>query len=182
MATTAAPLATLSAAQGSHSQSQARSISLLSTGPSKYRGAVVEVGRSRHNPLEQDLQLPPAFALSEHERVEKAVQLAYDRDFSYIPVLDTRRKPVGYIDVGRLKSKWEAGTANPSDTLGNFMAHFKRGTAVPYTVITPETSLEELEEFLEKNDFAIVTDPDRKFVLALATKDDLTNFVTRRGA
>ncbi|KAG8722138.1 hypothetical protein FRC08_006587 [Ceratobasidium sp. 394] len=173
MTTTAAPLATLNAALGGSSNvhAQAGSISPLSAGPSKYRGAVVE-----------DLQLPPAFALSQSERVEKAVQLAYDRDFSFIPVLDTRRKPVGYIDVGSLKSKWEAGTANPSDTLGDFMTKFKRGTGVPYSVITPETSLEELEEFLAKNDFAIVTDPDRKFVLALATKDDLTNFVTRRGA
>ncbi|KAG8795386.1 hypothetical protein FRC12_015212 [Ceratobasidium sp. 428] len=173
MATTAAPLATLNVALGGSSgvHPNPGSISPLSGGPSRYRGAVVE-----------DLQLPPAFALSQSERVEKAVQLAYDRDFSHIPVLDSRRKPVGYIDVGSLKSKWEAGTANPSDTLGTFMTKFKHGTAVPYTVITPETSLEELEEFLNKNEFAIVTDANRKFVLALATKDDLTNFVTRRGA
>ncbi|KAF8596845.1 hypothetical protein BDV93DRAFT_610641 [Ceratobasidium sp. AG-I] len=172
MAMTAAPLASLNAltAPTTANSTTTGSLSPISPGTIKYRGAVVE-----------DLQLPPAFALSQSEHVEKAVRLAYDRDFSYIPVLDTRRKPVGYIDVGSLKTKWEAGAANPSDSLATFMTKFVRGTDVPYTVITPETPLEELEEFLLKNDFAIVTDPNRKFVLALATRDDLVNFVTRRG-
>jgi hypothetical protein len=35
------------------------------------------------------------------------------------------------------------------------MTRFKRGTGVAYSVITPETPLEELEEFLVTNDFAI---------------------------
>ncbi|KAG8678460.1 hypothetical protein FRC09_019821 [Ceratobasidium sp. 395] len=76
MATTAAPLATLNVALGGSSSVHPNPgpISPLSGGPSRYRGAVVE-----------DLQLPPAFALSQSERVEKAVQLAYDRDFSHIP-------------------------------------------------------------------------------------------------
>ncbi|CAE6443965.1 unnamed protein product [Rhizoctonia solani] len=162
MATAAVPLASLNPLS-----SGTRSVS---SGPSKYRGAVVE-----------DLQLPPAFALSRSEHVAKAIQLAYDRDFSYIPVLDSRRKPVGYINVTDLKTKWEAGSANPSDLLSNYMTKFARGAGVHYTVITPETPLEELEAFLETTDFAIVTDWNRKFVLGVATKDDLSNFVTRRG-
>ncbi|CAE6483836.1 unnamed protein product [Rhizoctonia solani] len=108
------------------------------------------------------------------EHVVKAIELAYDRDFSYIPVLDSRRKPVGYINVADLKTKWEAGSANPSDLISNYMTKFARGTGVEYTVITPETPLEELEAFLETTDFAIVTDWNRKFVLGVATKDDLS--------
>ncbi|CUA68298.1 DnaJ homolog subfamily C member 7 [Pongo abelii] [Rhizoctonia solani] len=157
MATTALPLASLGP--------------LRTVSASKYRGAVVE-----------DLQLPPAFALSRTEHVVKAIELAYDRDFSYIPVLDSKRKPVGYIDVANLKTRWEAGTANPSDLIETYMNKFARGTDVTYTVITPETPLEELESFLETTPFAIVTDWNRKFVLGVATKDDLSNFVTRRGA
>lgn len=167
MAATAAPLASLNTLGAP----TASSASAFSPGSSKYRGAVVE-----------DLQLPPAFALSRSEHVGKAIQLAYDRDFSHIPVLDSRRKPVGYLDVAVLKSKWEAGAANPSDSLALYMTKFERGTSAPYTVITPETPLEELEEFLQTNEFAIVTDISRKFVLGVATKDDLSNFVTRRGA
>ncbi|KAL4253057.1 CBS domain superfamily protein [Abortiporus biennis] len=136
-----------------------------------YRGAVVE-----------DLQLPPAFALPSDEAISRAIELAYERDFSYIPVLDRERRPLGYVDVAQLKSKWEAGEANPSDKVVRYMTKFKRSTIHhPYTLITPSTTLADLEKFLKENTFAIVTDWDRKFVLGVATSQDLNNFVTRRG-
>jgi len=155
-------------------------------GPAKYKGAVVE-----------DLQLPPAFALDRGEKILKAIELAYERDFSYFPVLSKDRKPLGYVDVTALKAKWEAKEANPvgtvyagpkatltrnqDDTILAHMTHFKRSKSHPYTVITPWTDLAELEEFLSHNAFAIITDPGRKFVIGVATSDDLNNFVTRRG-
>ena len=61
----------------------------------------------------QDLQLQPAFALPSTEAVSRAIELAYDRDFSHIPVLDKRRRPLGYVDVAKLKKTWEAGGADP---------------------------------------------------------------------
>ncbi|ELU40015.1 hypothetical protein AG1IA_05954 [Rhizoctonia solani AG-1 IA] len=116
MATTAAPLASLNSL-GSNTRSP-------SAGPSKYRGAVVEMAKTE--------------------------------SMGWVPrVLDSRRKPVGYINVADLKTKWEAGSANPSDLISNYMTKFARGTGVEYTVITPETPLEELEAFLETTDFAI---------------------------
>ncbi|RDB30346.1 Cystathionine beta-synthase [Hypsizygus marmoreus] len=136
----------------------------------KYRGAVVE-----------DLQLPPAFSLPENEAISRAIELAYERDFSHIPVLDRHRRPVGYLDVTQLKSKWEAGKADPNDKVISYMTKFKRTTSEPYTLITPLSSLSDLEEFLKTNIFALVTDNDRKFVLAVATPQDLYNFVSRRG-
>jgi len=139
-------------------------------GGDRYRGAVVE-----------DLQLPPAFALDMNERILKAIDMAYERDFSYIPVLSKERKPIGYVDVAALKQKWEAGTAKPDDPIMGHTTSFKRGKGHPYTVITPWTELAELEEFLKHNNFAIVTDSERKFVIGVATSDDLNNFVTRRG-
>ena len=58
----------------------------------KYRGAVVEVRRSSMSnrgwtldSLSQDLQLPPAFALPSDEAISRAIESAYERDFSYIP-------------------------------------------------------------------------------------------------
>ncbi|KAG6857034.1 hypothetical protein H0H87_010388, partial [Tephrocybe sp. NHM501043] len=78
------------------------SLHTLSDGGDKYRGAVVE-----------DLQLPPAFSLPLSEPISRAVELAYERDFSHIPVLDRHRRPVGYVDVAKLKEKWEAGMADP---------------------------------------------------------------------
>lgn len=62
-----------------------------------------------------------------------------------------------------------------------------------YRVITLDTALEELEAFFdgasssggggsEKQDFAVITDAERKFVMGVATKTDLEEFVRRRPA
>ncbi|KAJ7096755.1 hypothetical protein B0H15DRAFT_826365 [Mycena belliarum] len=139
--------------------------------PDKYRGAVVE-----------DLQLPPAFTVYAGEAISRAIALAYERDFSHIPVLDRRRRPLGYIEVATLKAQWEAGNADANDTVLNYMTKFKRTASQPYTLITPATALSELEGFLQHNIFAIVTDPSRKFVIALATPQDLDTFFSRRGS
>ncbi|KAH0834784.1 hypothetical protein J3R83DRAFT_10385 [Lanmaoa asiatica] len=153
----------------------------------KYRGAVVE-----------DLQLPPAFSLPADEYISRAIELAYERDFSQIPVLDKNRRPLGYVDAVVLKEKWQAGYAKPDDTVKKYMSAFKRNESHPYTIITPDTPLAELAEFLRDNIFALgeatqisptaqwtdsdlVTDSNRKFVLAVATSQDLENFVSRRG-
>ncbi|KAF8899819.1 hypothetical protein CPB84DRAFT_1923670 [Gymnopilus junonius] len=145
----------------------------------KYRGAVVE-----------DLQLPPAFSVASNEAISRAIEMAYERDFSHIPVLDRNRRPLGYVDVAKLKTKWEARQAKPvrllyffssDDKVSQYMTKFKRTSSEPYTIITPLTPLSELEDFLKLNIFALVTDQNRKFVLALATSDDLEEFVRRRG-
>jgi len=109
------------------------------------------------------------------------VELAYERDFDYIPVLNKCRKPVGYLDVGVLKEKWEAGQADPNAKASLYMIKFQRSTSIPYTVVTPLTPLGELETFLTYNIFAIITDSERKFLLGVATSQDLENFVKRRG-
>jgi len=139
-------------------------------GEDKYRGAVVE-----------DLQLQPAFALPSEEPISRAIELAYERDFSHIPVLTRKRRLLGYVDVAELKKKWEAGQANPDDKVVEYMTRFNRSLSQPYTLITPSTPLAELEEFLKHNIFAIVTDYGRKFVLGVATSHDLQQFVSRRG-
>ncbi|KAK2461037.1 hypothetical protein APHAL10511_006978 [Amanita phalloides] len=136
----------------------------------KYRGAVVE-----------DLQLPPAFCIPSSETISLAIEQAYERDFSHTPVLNSNRRPLGYIDVAALKAKWEAGLANPDDKVLKYMTKFKRNTSEPYTLITPMSSLADLERFLGDNLFALVTDDKRRFVLGVATAQDLDKFVTRRG-
>ncbi|KAF7324406.1 CBS domain-containing protein [Mycena sanguinolenta] len=140
------------------------------TAAEKYRGAVVE-----------DLQLQPAFCVKSSETILRAIEQAYERDFSHIPVLDSQRRPLGYIEVATLKERWEAGKADASDKVINYMTRFNRTASQPYTIITPYTPLAELEEFLTRSIFAIVTDPSRKFVVALATTHDLETFVSRRG-
>ena len=59
------------------------------------------------------------------------------------------------------------------------MLRFKRGR--PYRVISMDTPLEELQAFFEcGNEFAVVTDAERRFVLGVATRGDLAEFVRRR--
>ncbi|KAF9255514.1 hypothetical protein L218DRAFT_982336 [Marasmius fiardii PR-910] len=148
-----------------------QSLPTSSLAADKYRGAVVE-----------DLQLPPAFALPSSERVSRVIELAYDRDFSHIPVLNKKRKPLGYVEVSKLKQLYESGKADPTESVAKYMTKFQRSVdSHPYTLITPLTELYELEQFLKDNIFALVTDSDRKFVLAVATMQDLESFVTRRG-
>lgn len=78
------------------------------------------------------------------------------------------------------------------------MTKFNRDSSHPYSLITVYTPLAELEEFLKTNIFALgafggysrlqcflsnitVTDRERKFVLAVATSQDLENFLSRWG-
>jgi hypothetical protein len=70
--------------------------------------------------------------------------------------------------------------------VGEAMMRFRRKGKV-YKVITMDTPLEELEEFFnggikgsEPQDFAVVTDFTRRFVLGVATRSDLEEFVKRR--
>ena len=70
--------------------------------PDKYRGAVVEVHRrvtlafSPPSLIDlQDLQLPPAFSLPRSELIARALELAYDRDFSHIPYV--RMSPPPFV-------------------------------------------------------------------------------------
>lgn len=69
------------------------------------------------------------------------------------------------------------------------MIRFRRKGGAKYQVITMETPLEELEAFFagvatagQKQDFAVITDENRRFVLGVATVADLEEFVKRRPA
>lgn len=98
----------------------------------------------------------------------------------------------------RLRSLLRSGEVSESDPVEKAMQRFRRKGNV-YRVITMETPLEELERFFdgevdvrngdrgeaerkEKQEFAVVTDASRKFVLGVATKGDLEEFVKRRPA
>ena len=140
----------------------------------KYRGAVIE-----------DMQLPPAFCVPHDAPLSLALEKAYEREFDQLPVLNDNRKPIGYLDVPVLKSKFERGQAGRADPISVHMTHFSVSSkSNPYSVITPDTPLEDLERFFTSKgtDFALVTDRDRKWVLAVATRADLETFVQRRGS
>jgi CBS domain-containing protein len=141
----------------------------------------------------EDLDPPLALSVSPNDPVSAALMAAYERDYTHLTVIDaTKRSLLGYLSIPRLKELIQNGTVKDTDTVASAMQRFnrKRGT---YQVITMETPLEELEQFFEsetgpngekreKQEFAVVTDVTRKFVLGVATKADLEEFVKRRPA
>jgi hypothetical protein len=49
----------------------------------------------------QDLQLPPAFCLSQTQLVARAIELAYERDYSHIPYVSFLAVCLSALDIGQ---------------------------------------------------------------------------------
>ena len=145
----------------------------------KYRGATVA-----------DLELAPALSTSPSTSLEEALLSASSHDYSHLTVLSEQtRSLVGYLSISRLKTLFESKQLQPGDPVEKAMVRFHRRGQNKYQVITMETELWELEGFFEnlgdyatgnKQDFAVVTDGGRKFVLGVVTRGDLDEFVKRR--
>jgi hypothetical protein len=114
-----------------------------------------------------------------------------DSDERAAVLSDNTRSLLGYLSVAKLKQLFESGHLQPSDPVSKAMVKFQRSSGSKYQVITMETELYELEGFFEnvgpfatasKQDFAVVTDGGRKFVLGVVTRSDLEEFVKRRPA
>ncbi|KAK3383334.1 hypothetical protein B0T24DRAFT_673217 [Lasiosphaeria ovina] len=146
---------------------------------SRYRGATVE-----------DLDPPPALSLTPSDSVSVALMSAFERDYTHLTVVDgATRALLGYIAIPQLQAQLEAGRVRPDDEVGTAMLRFRRTRANKYRVITMDTPLEELEAFFagtatdgQRQDFAVITDDRRRFVLGVATAADLEEFVKRRPA
>ncbi|KAI1840937.1 hypothetical protein JX265_004653 [Neoarthrinium moseri] len=143
----------------------------------RYRGATV-----------QDLEPPSALSLNPSDPISLALLSAFERDYTHLTIIDSStRSLLGYIAIPQLQAQLDGGHVKPEDPLSAAMVRFQRKGRT-YKVITMATPLEELEEFFEgggvgqKQDFAVVTDEARRFVLGVATKDDLEEFVKRRPA
>ncbi|KAF2221765.1 hypothetical protein BDZ85DRAFT_264365 [Elsinoe ampelina] len=143
----------------------------------KYRGATVE-----------DLDPPPALSVSPTSPISHALMTAFERDYTHLTVISpSDRALLGYLSIPRLKELLKDGKARESDAVEAAMTRFQR-KARKYKVISMDTPLEELEAFFEGTDgtgrqeFAVVTDAGRRFVLGVATREDLEEFVRRRPA
>jgi len=143
----------------------------------KYRGATVE-----------DLDPPSALSCHPSDPISHALISAFERDYTHLTVVsqDTRAL-VGYLSIPRLRELLDEGKVNETDEVAKAMIKFRRKGKV-YKVITMETPLEELEDFFRggvdgsSQDFAVVTDASRRFVLGVATVQDLEEFARRRPA
>ncbi|KAL8980540.1 MAG: hypothetical protein Q9205_004405 [Flavoplaca limonia] len=137
----------------------------------------------------EDLDPPPALSTKPTELISHALMNAFERDYTHLTVIsEDTRALLGYLNIPRLKEMIKQGTVRETDYVEQAMQKFQRSGKI-YKVITMDTPLEELEAFFtggvdgkSSQDFAVVTDANRRFVLGVATKGDLEEFVKRRPA
>lgn len=135
----------------------------------------------------EDLDPPPALSSKPTDSISYALMNAYERDYTHLTVIsEDTRALLGYLNIPRLKQSLKEGKVRDSDYVEKAMQRFQRRGNV-YKIITMDTPLEELEAFFnggvngtEPQDFAVVTDGSRRFVLGVATRTDLEEFVKRR--
>ena len=137
----------------------------------------------------EDLDPPMALSSKPTDSISNALMNAYERDYTHLTVIsEDTRALLGYLNIPRLKQLLKEASVVDSDPVEKAMQRFRRRGKV-YQIITMDTPLEELEEFFnggangsEPQDFAVVTDGSRRFVLGVATRGDLEEFVKRRPA
>jgi hypothetical protein len=137
----------------------------------------------------EDLDPPAALSLNPSDPISLALLSAFERDYTHLTVVDgTTRALLGYISIPQLQALLEQGRVKPEDEVRSAMLRFRRRGA-KYRVITMDTPLEELEAFFagaategQKQEFAVITDDRRRFVLGVATVQDLEEFAKRRPA
>jgi len=122
----------------------------LSTSPSsaKYRFSAVD-----------DLQLPPALSVTTETPLDEALTMALEREYSQLTVVSPeRRKLLGYLDVPLVVQNLRDGAYESKEgglSVKDVYTKFDRRKSVGYQVITPDTSLDILEDFLKEHSFAI---------------------------
>ena len=138
----------------------------------------------------EDLDPPSALSCNSTDSISHALLTAFERDYTHLTVVSSEtRSLLGYLSIPHLRILLQTGKVNESDEVSKAMIKFRRKGRI-YKVITMETPLEELELFFNggenghngKQEFAVVTDERRRFVLGVATRTDLEEFAKRRPA
>ncbi|KAK9717456.1 hypothetical protein K7432_006172 [Basidiobolus ranarum] len=130
----------------------------------KWRGAAIA-----------ELNLPIPTSISTDASIGEALAIMDGRDFDQLPVINSKKKMVGFISKGNLRLQ---GDVDLKDTVEKWM--YKFSTKKKYVPITLDTPLVELWDFFEHNPVAFVTDTESKWCLGVVTKYDLIEFLNKR--
>lgn len=159
---------------------------------SDYRGATVE-----------DLDIRPAISINPSTRLDRAMEVAFENEFTYLPVIhETNKRLLGVLHVGALNSDtftngalkpiaknhmlWFSQAArqkHTDETLKPTPLNTKilRPRGKQYQVLTPMTPLEQLAAFFNAgNFFAIITNGEGSLVYGVVTPDDLLKYEQAR--
>jgi CBS domain-containing protein len=168
----------------------------LSAWADKYRGVCthihpsVAIAYNESQATVEDLDPPPALSIHPSDSISHALMCAFERDYTHLTVVSSdTRSLLGYLSIPSLKDRLKSHEVKETDSVEKAMLKFNRKRGNVYKVITMDTPLEELEAFFDggpdgktRQDFAVVTDYSRRFVLGVATRADLEEFVKRRPA
>lgn len=163
-----------------------------------YRGATVE-----------DLDIRPAISINPTTTLDHALELAYEHQFTYLPVIhEENKRLLGILNVEQLTKNPEAlGRSFLKPLVFNYMLWFHQSSRKAYEqehkeknlqptstttkmlkpkgkrydVITPLTPLEKLADFFNRGVyFAIITNEQENFVYGVATPEDLSKYENSR--
>ncbi|KAG5357390.1 Cystathionine beta-synthase [Yarrowia sp. C11] len=136
-----------------------------------YRGATVE-----------DLEFPPAFSVTPQTSLIEALELSYEKEYSYLPVISGKNRALlGYLTADQLRQQSSRSSLDGSVPVASVYNKFHKDASRPFKPITPATPLEQLEDFFESGQpFAVVTDDSRQFVLGVVVKEDLEKYIKCR--
>lgn len=128
----------------------------------------------------EDLDLLPALTITPSIPLSNALELSYEREYTYLPVVSSKTKRLlGYLPASQLQSTTLKG--NDDLVAAHYLKFRDTHSGRDFVKITPETPLETLQRFFEGGEeFAVVSDEDRRFVLGVVTKEDLEKFVKSR--
>lgn len=159
-----------------------------------YRGATVE-----------DLDIRPAISINPSTPIKRAVQVAFEHEFTFLPVIhETKKRLLGVLNVQEqdvakiLAAKQEPLTKDAmlwfsQEAKAKYTA-LKSTTPLntkiirprplqgkPYEVLTPATPLETLSAFFNNgNYFAIITSDAGDLVYGVVTPEDLLKYENSR--
>lgn len=161
-----------------------------------YRGATVE-----------DLDIKPAISITPRTLVYEALEISFENEFTYLPVVhEQNKKLLGILNVGLLRTNQEQIQKSSVEPIAmNYMTWFHQGArqkykeqrestlelkssrifkpngGKSYVVITPMTPLEDLASFFNSGQyFAIITNHDGIIVYGVATPEDLIKYENSR--
>lgn len=135
----------------------------------------------------EDLDPPSALSCNPSDPISHVLLSAFERDYTHLTVISpSNRALLGYVSIPLLRSLISRNSVLESDEVSTAMIKFRRKGRV-YRVITMDTPLEVLDAFFMgvgegevKQEFAVVTDEARRFVLGVVTVGDLVEFARRR--
>lgn len=164
-----------------------------------YRGATVE-----------DLDIKPAISINPMTNIYDALEISYENEFTYLPVIDERNKKLlGVLNVEHLRNNPDLIKSNDLEPIvQTFMFWFNKNarrkyladknhkqttplntkivkpvgaSSSEYTILSPFSPLEDLAAFFNSgNYFAIITETNGNFVYGVATPDDLRRYEKAR--